>query len=193
MVKKIVKTTIIGTLILVSILSWNIMTVFAISHSDLEEAEKKIEETKKDIEYAMTQEDELICPFCGTIYSNGINEQLNITSDYAHCENLIAELKSSISVATKELEELKNKYNDVSVEIQSIEQKVQNTQELLSYSSFYKSKGQFEIYESCKRQLDVLQGEINSCVSKIAITDEKINEKKSKKRSKDIREEILEV
>lgn len=161
-----------------------------INQHKLHIVEYNLIETKKDIEYAMTQEDELICPFCGTIYSNGINEQLNITSDYAHCENLIAELKSSISVATKELEELKNKYNDVSVEIQSIEQKVQNTQELLSYSSFYKSKGQFEIYESCKRQLDVLQGEINSCVSKIAITDEKINEKKSKERSKDIREDI---
>lgn len=161
-----------------------------INQHKLHIVEHNLIETKKDIEYAMTQEDEMICPFCGTIYSNGINEQLNITSDYAHCENLIAELKSSISVATKELEELKNKYNDVSVEIQSIEQKVQNTQELLSYSSFYKSKGQFEIYESCKRQLDVLQGEINSCVSKIAITDEKINEKKSKERSKDIREDI---
>ena len=161
-----------------------------INQHKLHIVEHNLIETKKNIEYAMTQEDELICPFCGTIYSNGINEQLNITSDYAHCENLIAELKSSISVATKELEELKNKYNDVSVEIQSIEQKVQNTQELLSYSSFYKSKGQFEIYESCKRQLDVLQGEINSCVSKIAITDEKINEKKSKERSKDIREDI---
>ena len=161
-----------------------------INQHKLHIVEHNLIETKKDIEYAMTQEDELICPFCGTIYLNGINEQLNITSDYAHCENLIAELKSSISVATKELEELKNKYNDVSVEIQSIEQKVQNTQELLSYSSFYKSKGQFEIYESCKRQLDVLQGEINSCVSKIAITDEKINEKKSKERSKDIREDI---
>ena len=161
-----------------------------INQHKLHIVEHNLIETKKDIEYAMTQEDELICPFCGTIYSNGINEQLNITSDYAHCENLIAELKSSISVATKELEELKNKYNDVSVEIQSIEQKVQNTQELLSYSSFYKSKGQFEIYESCKRQLDVLQGEINSCVSKIAITDEKINKKKSKERSKDIREDI---
>lgn len=137
---------------------------------DVAQIGKKIDgNIKNSGNYAMTQEDELICPFCGTIYSNGINEQLNITSDYAHCENLIAELKSSISVATKELEELKNKYNDVSVEIQSIEQKVQNTQELLSYSSFYKSKGQFEIYESCKRQLDVLQGEINSCVSKIAI------------------------
>lgn len=147
-------------------------------------------ETKKDIEYAMTQEDELVCPFCGTIYSNGINEQLNITSDYAHCENLIAELKNSISVATKELEELKKRHNDVSMGIQSIEQKVQNTQELLSYSSFYKNKGQLEIYESCKRQLDVLQSEIDSCVAKIALIDEKINEKKSKKRSKDIREAI---
>lgn len=154
--------------------------------------EHNLIETKKDIEYAMTQEDELVCPFCGTIYSNGINEQLNITSDYAHCENLIAELKNSISVATKELEELKMKYNDVSIEIQSIEQKVQNTQELLSYSSFYKNKGQFEIYESCKRQLDVLQSEIDSYVSKIAIIDEKINEKKSKERSNKIRKDIEE-
>lgn len=45
-------------------------------------------------------------------------------------------------------------------------------------------------YESCKRQLEVLQGEIDSYVSKIAIIDEKINEKKSKERSKDIREDI---
>ena len=161
-----------------------------INQHKLHIVEHNLIETKKDIEYAMTQEDELICPFCGTIYSNGINEQLNITSDYAHCENLIAELKSSISVATKELEELKNKYNDVSVAMREIDKKVQNHKSIIASDDFYKGKGQFEIYESCKRQLDVLQGEINSCVSKIAITDEKINEKKSKERSKDIREDI---
>lgn len=109
---------------------------------------------------------------------------------YAHCEKLITELRNSISIATEELEELKEKYNGVSLEIQSIEQKVRNSQQLLSYSSFYKNKGQYEIYESCKRQLEVLQGEIDSYVSKIAIIDEKINEKKSKERFKDIREDI---
>ncbi len=72
-----------------------------------------------------------------TIYSNGLEEQLNITSDYAHCEKLITELRNSISIATEELEELKEKYNEVSLEIQSIEQKVHNSQELLSYSSFF--------------------------------------------------------
>ena len=152
--------------------------------------ENNLTETKKDIEFAMTQEDELVCPICGTTYSNGLEEQLNITSDYAHCEKLIVELKNSISIATEELERLKEKYNGVSLEIQSIEQKVQNTQELLSYSSFYKNKGQYEIYESCKRQLEKLQNEIDAYVSKIAIINEKLNEKKSKERSKDIREDI---
>ena len=82
--------------------------------------EHNLTETKKDIEFAMTQEDELVCPICGTTYSNGLEEQLNITSDYAHCEKLIVELKNSISIATEELERLKEKYNGVSLEIQGI-------------------------------------------------------------------------
>lgn len=152
--------------------------------------EHNLAETKKDIEFAMTQEDELVCPICGAIYSNGLDEQLNITSDYAHSEKLMDELKNSISIATKKLEILRKNYSEVSLEIQSVEQKIHNSQELLSYSSFYKNKGQYEIYESCKAQLKILQRDIDSYVSKIAIIDNKINEKKSKKRSKDIREEI---
>lgn len=31
--------------------------------------EHNLAETKKDIEFAMAQEDELVCPICGAIYS----------------------------------------------------------------------------------------------------------------------------
>lgn len=161
-----------------------------VNQHKLHTVEHNLTEAKKDIEYAMSQDDELVCPICGTIYANGLDEQLNITSDYAHCEKLIEELKNSISVFTEKLEELKEKHRAVSLEIQSIEQQIQNSQELLSYSSFYKNKGQYEIYESCKKQLEVLQREIDSHVSKIAIIEEKINEQKSTKRSKEIREDI---
>lgn len=161
-----------------------------INQNKLNIVKHNVEETKKDIEFAMTQKDELVCPICGTIYSNRLEEQLNITSDYAHCEKLITELKNSISTTIEELKNLKEKYNIVSLKIQSIEQKISNSQELLSYSSFYKNKGQYEIYESCNMQLEALQQEINSYISKIAIIDDKINEKKSKERSKDIRENI---
>lgn len=100
------------------------------------------------------------------------------------------ELKNSISIATEKLEGLRKSYSEISLEIQSVEQKIRNSQELLSYSSFYKNKGQYEIYESCKAQLEVLQRDIDSYVAKIAIIDDKINEKKSKERSKEIRGDI---
>ena len=147
-------------------------------------------ETKKDIEYAMSQDDELVCPICGTIYTNGLNEQLNITSDYAHCEKLIEELKNSISVSIGKLEEFKEKYRTTLLEIQLIEQQIQSSQDLLSYSLFYKNKGQYEIYESCKEQLDAIQKEIDACVSTIALIDDKINKQKSKERARNIRENI---
>ena len=126
------------------------------------------------------------------IASNGLlpSPKMRITSDYAHCEKLIEELKNSISVFIGKLEELKEKNKAVSLEIQSNEQQIKNSQELLSYSSFYKNKGQYEIYESCKTQLEAIQREIDSYVSKIALIDEKINEQKSKERSKNIREDI---
>jgi len=161
-----------------------------VNQHKLHTVEHSLVETQKDIEYAMSQGDELVCPICGTIYSNGLDNQLNITSDYAHCEKLIEELKNSISVFIGKLEELKEKNKAVSLEIQSNEQQIKNSQELLSYSSFYKNKGQYEIYESCKTQLEAIQREIDSYVSKIALIDEKINEQKSKERSKNIREDI---
>lgn len=164
-------------------------TIYVDQHK-LHIVKHNLTETKKDIDFAMKQEDELQCPICGTIYSNRLDEQLNITSDYAHCENLIAELENRINDTTKELEGLKATYNNVSLEIQLTEQKIQNSQDLLSYSSFYKNKGQYEIYESCKTQLELLQKELDSYISKIAIIDEKINKKKSKDRSQNIRKDI---
>ncbi len=152
--------------------------------------EHSLAETQKDIEYALNQDDELICPICGAIYANGLVEQLSITSDYAHCEQLIDELEKSISSSMKKLKELQEKYKSVILEIQSIEQEIQNSQDLLSYSKFYKNKGQYEIYESCKEQLESIQKEIDTCISKIAFIDDKMNEQKSRKRSQNIRNDI---
>lgn len=161
-----------------------------VNQHKLRAVEHNLAETQKDIEYAMNQDDELVCPICGTVYANGLDEQLDITSDYAHCEKLIDELKNNISVSELKLKELKEKHNELSLKIRSIEQQIQNSHELISYSSFYRNKGQYEIYESCRNQLDVIQREIDSYTSKIALIDEDINKQKSNKRSKEIREEI---
>lgn len=151
-----------------------------------------LREIKKDIEFAMNQKDELVCPVCGALYLNGLNEQLNLTSDYAQSENLLKELNKTVSFATNKLDDLSKKYNDISLEIKSIEQELFHSQELLSYSKFYMNKGQGEIYETCMSQLDVLKEEFDSLVLNITEIDKKINEMKSIKRSKMIKKRIEE-
>lgn len=149
-----------------------------------------IEETEKDIEFAMTQESELICPTCGAKYTNGITEQLNISSDYAHCEKLRDTLTNNITILSENLQEHKNEFILISEQLYSIEQSIQQSQELLSYSSFYKNKGQYEIYESCIQQLEIIQTGLNNLISQIANLDEEINSLKSNKRSQQIKKGI---
>lgn len=153
-------------------------------------AENNLVEVKKDVEYAIEQENELVCPVCGTVYANGLDEQLSLTSDYACCEKLIQELKNSIVISKKKLDKLKKKYTMVSSKIKLIESGIKNSQEFLLYSSFYKNKGKYEIYEYCKEQLNILQKEVDSYISQIASIDDKINKQKSSKRSRNIRENI---
>lgn len=149
-----------------------------------------LDETEKDINFAMSQESVLICPICGAKYDNGLNEQLNISSDYAHCEKLIKSLKDAIETDAVELEKIQNEYSKFSEKISSVEQKIQKSQKLLSYSEFYKNKGQCEIYESCQQQLNVIQNKLDKNITEIAKLEERINDLKSKKRSNEIREQI---
>lgn len=125
------------------------------------------------------------------IYSNSLNEQLNITSDYVHCEKLYHELDNQTSSTTEKLLELQNKHKEILLEIQFADSEILKSKELLSYSSFYKNKGQCEIYESCKSLLDSIQKEIDSLVSKIESLNIKLDEKRSRKRSNEIRNKII--
>ena len=152
--------------------------------------EQNLIETEKDIEFAMKQENELVCPTCGAVYSNGLTEQMNISSDYAHCEKLKMELTEALDVTENTLSDLAQKYEQISSQLESLELKIQKSQEFISYSSYYKNKGQYEMYEACGQQLDILEKKVDKITFQIAKLDDEINEMKSKKRSKEIKDKI---
>ena len=156
----------------------------------LNTVENNMIETKKDIEFAMTLEKELICPICGTKYENGLSEQMDISFDYAHCEKLKNELCEQLSNEHNELDTLSKKYNELSDKIFSNNKKIKQSQKLLSFTKFYQNKGQLEIYEKCQKQLSVLQKEIDAIDIDINKLTVEINKLKSKKRSNEIKCEI---
>lgn len=161
-----------------------------IGNHKLRIATKSFDEIHKDIDFAMNQGDELICPVCGIRYYNGLSEQLNVSSDFALAEKLITSLNDEISMLSNELVENKKQYDLFSLKLQEIDQNIQKSKQLLSYSSFYKNEGKQELYDSCLQQLEMLQVQLDLMISSIAKRDERVNNLKSKVRSKEIREQI---
>ena len=149
-----------------------------------------IEEIHKDINFAMNQGDMLTCPICGVHYHNGLPEQLNISSDFALAEKLIESLTYDITSLENELRKSREQYELLSLKLKELEQSIQQSKQLLSYSTFYKNEGKQEIYESCLIQLDALQRQLDLKIAKIALLDERVSNLLSKVRAKDIREKI---
>lgn len=153
-------------------------------------ASSSLDEIHKDIDFAMNQGDQLICPVCGVHYHNGLSEQLNISSDFALAEKLITSLTDDITTLENELGEHRKQYELLSLKLQELEQNIQKSKQLLSYSSFYKNEGKQEIYESCLHQLEILQTQLDLKISNIATLDERVSNLKSKVRAKEIKEQI---
>ena len=74
---------------------------------------KNIEETQKDISFAMEQDEEIICPICGTKHKNSLNEQLNLSAGLENSEKLRNILEDKINDFKEQLMNFKNEYEDI--------------------------------------------------------------------------------
>ena len=152
--------------------------------------QNNLKETEEDIKFAMKQDNELVCPVCGTTFQNEIENQLNITADYNHCEKLSQELEKNINDTEKELAKIKSEIESTNSEIQDIKQKISDSKIFLSYVNFYTNQGKFEILQLCEKQLGDLENKIHSNALEIQKIQDKIKEKQSRKRSNAIRREL---
>lgn len=152
--------------------------------------QNNLQEIYNDIDFAMTQEEELICPTCGAHYHNRLIEQLAISSDYALNEKLLSSLIKDQKASEEILEGLKKQYIEAHERILEISKEIKNTQNLLEYSSFYRNEGKKEVYNSCVQQLEAAQKQLDFQIAQIALQEENVKKLKSAKRAKEIRKEI---
>ena len=155
-------------------------------------AEKSHLETENDIDYAMKQPDILLCPTCGNNYCNDIVAQLDISSDHAMAEKLIHELKEELSALEKVYSEAKAEYLDTSDSVKHLKKCLNEGNRRISYANYYKSTGKQELHASCKEELSLQENSIRDIHVECVTLDGRMKEMKSRKRSKEIRENIEE-
>lgn len=147
---------------------------------------KNIEETQKDISFAMEQDEEIICPICGTKHKNSLNEQLNLSAGLENIEKLRNILEDKINDFKEQLMNFNNEYEDIKNKILKNEELIKDSKEMLSYEELYKNKGKYELYNKCKQELVKIESKYKNLIGEIGALDEQIKEIKSKKRKNEI-------
>lgn len=145
-----------------------------------------IEETQKDISFAMEQDEEIICPICGTKHKNSLNEQLNLSAGLENSEKLRNILEDKINDFKEQLMNFNNEYEDIKNKILKNEELIKDSKEMLSYEELYKNKGKYELYNKCKQELVKIESKYKNLIGEIGALDEQIKEIKSKKRKNEI-------
>lgn len=147
---------------------------------------KNIEETQKDISFAMERDEEIICPICGTKHKNSLNEQLNLSAGLENSEKLRNILEDKINNFKEQLMNFNNEYEDIKNKILKNEELIKDSKEMLSYEELYKNKGKYELYNKCKQELVKIESKYKNLIGEIGALDEQIKEIKSKKRKNEI-------
>ncbi len=165
-------------------------TLFIIQQQ-LKVTKRSQEEVKKDASFAMTQTDVIVCPVCGAHYDNSIEKQLHIAAEHATAENLISYLDEENVRVKDELSLLKEKQQLFLSNIRANESQIQTYTQQLSYREYFLDEGKRNVYLSCQQELQALQAEIDNKIGEKGLINNRIQEIKSKKRAKEIRQSIV--
>ncbi|WP_409068412.1 hypothetical protein ACFLKB_13385 [Clostridium sp. FAM 1755] len=151
-----------------------------------------LEESQKDIEFALVEKSELACPLCGITVENNLKNQLLICEDTALAEKIIIDLSSKINSLDQKLELLKNREKDIKQETMYLKKSIEKSEKLLSYKEYYHNEGIQEFYNVCLENLKKLEDEIDLENGNIAKKDEKLKILTSRKRANEIKLDIME-
>lgn len=95
----------------------------AYSKSQLEIANEAVEDLNADYEYALSVDDELLCPTCGTIHDNSLVSRFSLLEDKDQAEQVVIRLESDMKKIDKEINIKEKELNVLRNKIQSLNEK----------------------------------------------------------------------
>lgn len=150
----------------------------------------QLQETKKDIVYALKNSDTIICPCCGAEYSNTLESHFHLSEDVSVCETAIAQLDHDQTAWTEELHQLQEKANCLRAQYQQAMNAIHTIQESVSHEEFIKQKGREEILTRGREDLDRIEREVAALEVAIKDYSKKRNKLSSRERKKEINDAI---
>ncbi|WP_194541020.1 hypothetical protein [Paenibacillus sp. JZ16] len=145
-----------------------------------------IKELDKDHEFALNQEEDIICPTCGTVHKNTMFDRLGIVKDIQSGNELIKQIRNEVKEMESALVQLSVEKNELNKRYVILKKKVEHSKESASIANIYRNEGKQELVLTGKFERDKIVNSILEEERKAKLIEEKIKELNSPKRRKQI-------
>lgn len=159
---------------------------------EIQFVKKHINSLSKDHEYAIKEDEEIKCPFCGTVHKNSIQERTEIVKDIQTGNKLIQvyrgeikQFEELISNTETEKRDIHNKYNMLKLKLEKVEEKV-------SIFNNLKILGQLSLIKDGDAERNNIETQYNDKLTEKEGIEEELKILKSRKKRDEIYKKLKE-
>ncbi|MFD2672957.1 hypothetical protein [Marinicrinis sediminis] len=145
-----------------------------------------IKELDRDHEFALNQEDDIICPTCGMVHKNTLFDRLGIVKDIQSGNELIKQIRNELKVLEATVVQLSQEKNELNKRYAILKKRVEHSKESASIANTYRNEGKQELVLTGKIERDKINNSILEEERKAKIIEGNIKELNSSKRKKQI-------
>lgn len=152
-----------------------------------------IKELEHDYSFAQTQEEIIICPFCGTNHNNTLVERTEIIRDIQTGNELVKEFRKDLNEVEKEISHFSSILKQLNIKIRSNKHFLENEKDSISIINTYKAQGKKEFITISLKEQNLINDIIYSKLGEIERKKEELKPFESRKRANEIRESFKSV
>ncbi|ETI68754.1 hypothetical protein [Neobacillus vireti] len=157
---------------------------------ELELIKRNIKSLEEDHEFALQQDENIKCHFCGSFHNNRIEERIEIVKDIQAGNEMVKVLRKDIENLDNELHEKTKQKKELSLQYKSYRNKVDRIKENISIISTYKNEGKYEIIQGSLQEKQKVKLERDKEIIRMAEKNEDLKELNSTKRRNEISKEL---
>ncbi|MFZ6624195.1 hypothetical protein ACOXU5_00735 [Vagococcus fluvialis] len=151
---------------------------------------KIMKDLQLDIDFSRKLDEKIICPYCGVVHENSINNKISIVNNYEEAYELRKEKIKDDKNLNSILENLNLEKVTLENQIRNYNIEIKRNKKDFSMVQKYKNEGKFEIIVKSKNDLNKINEEIEEKKLKNILKKEAIDKLKDNKRRQTILDDI---
>lgn len=151
---------------------------------------ENIKELEADHTFAIHEDPNLKCPFCGSVHENSLENRIEIVKDIQAGSELVTLLRSEIKELDSKIHKLSTRKKQLKLDYKSLKKNIEQVKENISIIKSYQNQGKIEMIDSSIKQKEgVILARDTKNNQKLILNDQ-LNQFKSPQRRKEISQEL---